>query len=67
MLADVQVATPQPKKSASSVQIGHPRAKRCGKNGPVFGIACAEPLPGFGFEVGVEILADDRAKCRHPF
>jgi len=24
------------------------------------------PLPSFGFEVGVEILADDRADCLHP-
>ncbi len=65
MLADVHVATPQPKKSVSSVQIGQPRASAGREDGPVFGIACAEPLPRFGLEVAVEILTDNRAKRGH--
>jgi len=33
MLLDVQVATPQPKKSVSSVQIGQPRARAVARIG----------------------------------
>ena len=62
---------PRRDATAAEVRIFSPdrasQGKCCGKNRPVFGITCAEPLPSFCFEVGVEILADDRAKCRHPF
>jgi hypothetical protein len=58
MLVDVQVATPQPKKSVSSVQIGQPRARGC-ENRPVLRIACAKSLPRFGFEIAIDIQADE--------
>ncbi len=33
--------------------------KRGREDGPVFGIAYAQPLPRFGFEVAVDILTDN--------
>ena len=59
MLAEVQVATPHPKKSVNRTY----KSKSRGKDGPVFGIACAEPLSRFGFKLAVNVVREDRSHC----
>lgn len=59
MLLDVQVATPHPKKSVSSVQMGQLSARAAARR--------AEPLPGLTLEVAVQVFANNGPQRRHRF
>lgn len=53
MLADVHVATPQPKKAASSTQIVTADGQDGYENRPVIRITRAEPFSGYCLEFAV--------------
>jgi hypothetical protein len=57
MLADVHVATRQPKKSRILSPDRTAESQGGCANRPVVRFACVEPLPRFGFEIAIEVQA----------
>jgi hypothetical protein len=55
---EVHGATPHPKKSVSSVQIGQRSANAEAGIGQSSGIALPEPFPGFSFELAVDVASN---------